>query len=293
MKSRERILLLGFLSLAGIFLTGAVATQITSYSDGSVLTASQLNSEFGNLYSTINALDNANIASGANISPAKIDAAIAGDGIARNGSTGVLEVNDDNSTLQISGDILSIKDLGVTLAKMAADSVNSSKIVDGAIVNADISASAAIDRSKLGAVGQQVSSSSNTFSHTTVGAPFVDVTNLTVTITTTGRPVMIGMMPGGTSSSNNGYVSFTRTGGGNSAAAQLCFNRGGSCVEYHGIGGTATNASSSLNYRYPCSSFTMIDTPAAGTYTYKMQGQFTTGPGELEVRYCKLYAYEL
>ena len=42
-----------------------------------------------------------------------------------------------------------IADSQVTLAKLASDSVNSSKIVDGAIVNADINASAAIDATKI------------------------------------------------------------------------------------------------------------------------------------------------
>jgi hypothetical protein len=42
-----------------------------------------------------------------------------------------------------------LADGSVTLAKLAADSVNSSKIVDGSIVNADVNASAAIDATKI------------------------------------------------------------------------------------------------------------------------------------------------
>jgi hypothetical protein len=42
-----------------------------------------------------------------------------------------------------------LADGSVTLVKLAADSVNSSKIVDGSIVNADVNASAAIDATKI------------------------------------------------------------------------------------------------------------------------------------------------
>lgn len=117
--TKNRIILIGFLTLAAINLMGAVATQITTYSDGSILTASQLNNEFGNLYSTINSLDNANIVAGANIDPLKIAATIDADGITRNVSTGALSVNPDNSTIEISADTVALKNDGTTGTKLA------------------------------------------------------------------------------------------------------------------------------------------------------------------------------
>lgn len=50
-----------------------------------------------------------------------------------------IHVNTDGSTIEVSGDALRVKDGGITSAKIA----------DGAIVNADVNASAAIDPTKL------------------------------------------------------------------------------------------------------------------------------------------------
>jgi len=57
----------------------------------------------------------------------KIHSGVAGDGLIQAGD-GSLEVNDDDSTLEISADILQVKDLGITTAKLAATSVTSAKL---------------------------------------------------------------------------------------------------------------------------------------------------------------------
>lgn len=53
------------------------------------------------------------------VTAAKINADVAGDGLVPNGTTGALDVNADDSTLEISGDALQVKDLGITEAKLA------------------------------------------------------------------------------------------------------------------------------------------------------------------------------
>lgn len=67
--------------------------------------------------------------------------------------TNILTVNTDGTTSgwreMSPAETASIKDGAVTLAKLASNSVDSSKIVDGSIVNADLSASAAIDLTKI------------------------------------------------------------------------------------------------------------------------------------------------
>ena len=63
----------------------------------------------------------------------------------------------------------------------------------GLQINGTLTVSGGIDRPSLPAVGQQVSTSCANF--TTTSATFVDVTNLTVTITTTGRPVVLLLQP--------------------------------------------------------------------------------------------------
>lgn len=54
-------------------------------------------------------------------------AGVAGSGLAL--TTGVLSVNVDSSTLEINADTLRVKDAGITLAKLASDSVDENKIV--------------------------------------------------------------------------------------------------------------------------------------------------------------------
>jgi hypothetical protein len=137
--TRKLISLACVLSLA---VQAATVSRVTSFSDGEVLFAADLESEFNNLVDNINTLDNDNIASGANISPVKLSATIAGDGIARNGSTGILEVNDDNSTIEISGDVLRVKDDGITVSKIA-EQVALSVLGNGTNSTANVTALAA------------------------------------------------------------------------------------------------------------------------------------------------------
>ena len=58
-------------------------------------------------------------------------ALIAGDGLAA--ASGALSVGVDDSTIETSADALRLKDAGITLAKMAANSVDSDQYVDGSI----------------------------------------------------------------------------------------------------------------------------------------------------------------
>ena len=58
-------------------------------------------------------------------------ALIAGDGLAA--ASGALSVGVDDSTIETNADALRLKDAGITLAKMAANSVDSDQYVDGSI----------------------------------------------------------------------------------------------------------------------------------------------------------------
>jgi hypothetical protein len=124
--------------LVGIIVIGAPVSRVTNFSDGEVLTASQLNSEFNNVIGGVNSINNAQIATNAAIAPSKIAATIKGDGINRNGSTGTLSVKVDGTTLEISGDNLKVKDSGVDTTQIADNAVTSAKILDGTIATADI-----------------------------------------------------------------------------------------------------------------------------------------------------------
>jgi hypothetical protein len=268
----------------------AVCSRTITFSDGSVLTAAQLNDELNTAFSCINNIDNANIATGANISASKINAAIAGDGIGRDGSTGVLEVNDDNSTLEISGDIVQVKDAGITGAKLATSAadgthlevasgsmrikdsgVTTVKINDSAVTTAKINDGAVTDV-KRSALNIQVSSDSGTFA--TSSASFSDVTSLSVSITTIGRPVFLGVVPGST---NDGGPGSTAN------IANVCiieYNRGGTEISRSYLAGHSV-----LSAHY-------IDQPSSGTYTYKIRAR-TISPSSCNVTRMKLVAYEL
>lgn len=342
----ERIALL---ILCVILVTAGTISQITTFQDGNVLTASQLNNEFGQIISTINSLDNDNIASGANINPSKIDPSIAGDGIAV--ATGVLAVNDDDSTLtivgdvlqmkddgttgaklaaavagsglvqdgsgnldvnpdnvgvEISGDAVQLKDLGVTTAKLNNDAVTTGKIATGAVQTTDI-ADDNVTQAKLenknvttngsdpGAGGLVYSSSCGTYSNATTG--YTDVTNLSVTLTTTGRPVMLMVVADGTNASGLGcqFGAIGQTT--RYPDAQFAFLRGAGIISENRVGKTSRTAETAGladEIRVPGSSFMYVDNPAAGTYTYKVQGKSNkAATAQAIAQDCRLLAYEL
>jgi hypothetical protein len=128
-------------------------------------------------------------------------------------------------------------------------------------------------RSNLPAVGQQVSSSTDVFA--TASATPVDVTNATVTITTTGRPVLLFVQPDG--SAADASVVAADVGVGRATVRLL---RNGTTVALMAVGDR------------PVGTLQFLDVPAAGTYTYRLQAN-TPGAGTVHVNASRLVAYEL
>lgn len=142
---------------------------------------------------------------------------------------------------------------------------------DGTVTTSKL-ANNAVTRAKEAAVGQQVSSSSGAFS--TSSTTFVDVTNLTVTITTTGRPVVLMFYPDG-------------------SANQSLINSGVNVASFQILRGVTVIAqSAATGLVSPPGVLNMLDVVAAGTYTYKLQGH-ASGGSTLLVNYTVLAAYEL
>lgn len=180
-----------------------------------------------------------------------------------------------------------LSNLAVTTAKIDNLAVTSVKIADGAV-----------ERAKLEALGQQLSSSSGTFS--TNSATLTDVTNLSVSITTTGRPVMIMLVPDGTA--NISFVAaYQATNVDTGPQAEFAILRDAAVVARHSVmafhsasGGDTEHIST---IAVPVGSISMVDTPGAGTYTYKIQATYSsstvTTDMYAEVFYAKLLVYEL
>jgi hypothetical protein len=173
-----------------------------------------------------------------------------------------------------------IADAAITTVKIGANAVTTAKILD-----------ANVTKAKLAALGQQVSSS-DSGSFTDTSGSDVDVTNLTVTITTTGRPVFIGII--GNNNAGGSYVSAIAT---NAfpvphPSAHIKFLRDASVITTHLLESIVSGAAgSNLSITVPPTSFFHIEVPAAGTYTYKVKAN--SGTGSIFVNECNLIAYEL
>ncbi len=71
------------------------------------------------------------------ISGTKLADAVAGNGLSKDGSEN-LQVNVDDSTIEINADVLRVKNSGITAAKLATDAVETAKIDDEAVTRAKI-----------------------------------------------------------------------------------------------------------------------------------------------------------
>ncbi len=167
----------------------------------------------------------------------------------------------DTSTMQISSNLIGVKPLGIDTAQLK---------------------DASVTPAKKAALGQQLSSSTGNFSSSSTS--YVDITNATVTITTTGRPVFVGLIPDGSASLS--FIDATGSGG---FGANFKIFRGATAIaimNFGGQGGSSGNA--------PCTAIQTIDIVAAGTYTYKIQGELNaSAPTIFGVKFTKLIAFEL
>jgi len=161
-------------------------------------------------------------------------------------------------------------------------------IADLAITTAKLGA-LSVTKAKLAALGQQISNSSGSF--TGSSSTYADITNLNVTITTTGRPVFVGLMTNESGSAGwilatlnvpvlSANIKFLRD------ATQILEAPIFPLIASSGIVPPTTTG-------VIPSSFSVLDVPSAGTYTYKAQYFVGSGAGSLEVKNVKLFAFEL
>ncbi len=135
----------------------------------------------------------------------------------------------------------------------------------------------------------QISSSSGTFS--SGSGSYVDVTNLAVTLTTTGRPVVLTLVADGdTTNGNNGQVQALQSSG-HTAEIVIAFVEGSTIISQQTSTESDTGNLDIAQY-IPSSSFSHFYVPAAGTYTWKVRAKVNTGSA-VGVLYTKLVAYEI
>lgn len=152
-------------------------------------------------------------------------------------------------------------------------------------LSASIPLANGITRSNLAAVGQQLSATTGVLAWSSTGSTsYETVGSLSVNITTSGRPVVLGMQTSG-SGSVAGFIAITASTTQNASLMDLQFTRGGS-----GLNPTAVQLTNTVVF--PPSQFGYLDVIGAGTYTYTVQVKSQIRC-PIQFTNVTLYAYEL
>lgn len=168
----------------------------------------------------------------------------------------------DNNNLVDAHDHTSGKGVQIPAAGIADGAISADKIAASAVSTAKI-LDAAVTKAKLAALGQQtVVLSGSSFS--TTSATAVDVTGMSVSITTTGRPVMVVV---------TAQIALQRAIATGAIDMQgfLSVLRGASLLAYSNPRIAFPTASTGNVDFTGQASFCYVDAPVAGSYTYKLQ----------------------
>lgn len=181
--------------------------------------------------------------------------------------------NVDNVTLQVTSNLLNVK-------AIPALTVDTAQIVDGAVT-----------LPKLAPLSYQLSSSCGNFTSSTFG--IVLVTNLSVTITCTGRPMFVTLVNDGGSVASS-FAAGSGAGGVN-PQAQIYLFRDAVAISSSQVSLRAAPAGGTVSsvIAPACGSLNMFDTPGAGTYTYTVGLQAEGDATQVSLTQVKLLAYEI
>lgn len=273
----------------------ATFSRIKEWVSNEVLTAADLNAEFDNIID--------------NITPTGIEDASA-NVAAMQATTDPGGVGTESLATSLLGEIQRLRFVlkrmigsgqwySAPTGTLQAGGIDTDALADGAVETAKIK-NGAVTPAKRSALGQQVSSSSGSFS--TTSTTYVDVTNLSVTITTTGRPVEIRLISDGSAGggpAEGSYLRVITTGviGSVNDSTSCTFKilRGASDVAFHSLQVFgSTTSGGSIGISSPSSVISHTDTPAAGTYTYKLQVKTASGAAKTAyIENTKLMVFEL
>lgn len=170
--------------------------------------------------------------------------------------------NVDNSTLQLSSNVLAVKVQGITQGLLALKPTGTSVAAGGVAIST--------------AVGVY---SNSTTTYTTIA---------TVTIVSTGRPVAIQLIPSGAGGAD---VHVSGTGTQSLGGLQLTGTVSSPTVFQFGV--VTGSSGNCISFITPAAVYFM-DFPTAGSHTYTLQGKVTVSfPGLLSVSNVALVAYEI
>lgn len=188
------------------------------------------------------------------------------------GSTSYATINSSGAWSYTTAD-----GIGQAMTSVGANAIGVAMAATGA--NAVAASRTRSTGTSVGIGGVAISSSSGAYSSSS--GSFTAVTNLSVTITTSGRPVMVLLMSDGTGSTTG--ANFGQTGSG-AVAALFQVLRGGTQV-------SIIEPEGQTPALYPPGALSVIDMPSAGTYTYSITSRAIGSTAV--VNNCVLAAYEL
>lgn len=260
-----------------------------TYVDGEVLFASDLDTIIDTVEYFLNTtkLTDDNIANGSITGSLKLvnasvtNAKMATDSVATSNIEDAAVTAAKINTSAVTTD--KINNAAVTNAKLANDSIDSANIINGSVT-----------RVKLAAPNYVISSSGSGFFSTT-STTAVAVTNLTVTLTLTGRPVLIQLIPDNSATSDGTYPAFVgvqpNSPAGTTGEAIFYLYKDSSLFSTVSFKKTNESTYSGSMYLSPgCVSF--IDSSAStGSSTYAVYSAVSSASSRCQ--HCKLIAIEL
>lgn len=175
------------------------------------------------------------------------------------------------------------------MALDASGNMSTVAAVSGGITSSNI-ASGTITPQNLAPLGQQISASCGTF--TDNSGVFTNVTNLSVSINTTGRPVFVGLIHDGNTSVPGSYWQAASLTSGSAAVSYIAINRNGSQIYGSQI---ISQVGGALfpEIAVPVTTVYQIDTPSSGSYTYIVKLRSLNSNTLATLNEAKLIAYEL
>lgn len=150
--------------------------------------------------------------------------------------------------------------------------------------------SGGIGPTQLASFNYSLSSSSGTASFTSA---ITAITNLSVSLTTHGRPVFVGLISDGPAANYSYVKCYENTSTNGNCTTKGYFYRDSTIISLQGHMGTTGIFTASTQWMTTASAYWHIDFPTAGTYTYAFKAATSGATVNGEVRNVKLIAFEL